>query len=105
MAEEFDTISLDKTTAELASILLEYVQELADPRVSRSRFLELAVGLSDEWGKRGGDGIVNDLLNALALSDEAEARVHAEAARRAEDERDGWDGSHHDRHEEKGEGR
>ncbi len=105
MAEEFDTINLDKTTAELASVLLEYVQELADPRVSRARFLELAVGLSDEWSERGGDGIVNELLIALELAEEAEVRVAVEAARRAEDERDGWDGSHHDRHEEKGEGR
>lgn len=45
-----DTIPVNRVSLELAAILLEYAQEMADPRISSGRWIELA------WRLPGGVG-------------------------------------------------
>lgn len=74
------TIPCNRVSLECGAILLEYVQEMCDPRISSNRLIELLAGLRDEWCKRSGDGVVSDVLNALALWEDAEREAHERRA-------------------------
>ncbi|MDH4038807.1 MAG: hypothetical protein OEV86_15140 [Candidatus Krumholzibacteria bacterium] len=73
------TIPVNRVSLECAAILLEHMQAMCDPRQSSGQFIEDLFEMRAEWAKQGGDGVVSDVLNALARWEDAEAAKHTEA--------------------------
>jgi hypothetical protein len=93
-----DTIPVNRASLECASLLLEYMQAMCDPRVTSGSLLEDLYGMRAEWKKQGGDVVVNDVLNALAMWENAEAAKHTEANACPDNEPHPWN---HDTPDEK----
>lgn len=93
------TIPVNRIGLEEAAMLLEYVQEMCDQRVTSGRLIELLAGLRHEWKNRHGDDVVSDVLNALAMWEDANDREHERRAYELDaNEPHPWN---HDTHAEK----